>query len=68
MSGDFKYRVATISFSSQEDDESVRKKMENFLIEQTETENFEWSLTSTFSYTAGNTVKVVCVFETIRNE
>lgn len=67
-SGQFQYKVATLSFSSQEDDEDIGKAIENFLAKQTEMENFQWSLTSAFSYTVADQVKVICIFETIRNE
>lgn len=67
-SGQFEYRVDTMSFSSLEEDEKVREMIENFLINQTETENFQWSLSSTFSYTMGDTVKLLCIFEMTRNE
>jgi len=68
MSGQFVYRVATLEFSAQGADEDVRKKIEDFLIQQTESQNFQWTLSSTINYTSGDSVKVVCIFQTIRNE
>lgn len=68
QSGQFDYRAVALTFSSQEGNEAVEKKVEDFLIKQTELENFEWSVTSTFSYVVGSTVNVVFIFKTPREE